>query len=40
MKTKIVLAAVLLAVVISSCSRAVTPGEAASGKYKKCRPVR
>lgn len=27
-------------VVLSSCARAITPGEAATGSYKKCRAVR
>jgi hypothetical protein len=26
--------------ILASCARAVTPGEAASGRYKKCRAVR
>jgi hypothetical protein len=24
----------------TSCMRAVSPGEAASGRYKKCHPIR
>lgn len=39
MKTNI-LCALMLILLFSSCSRAVTPSEAASGKYKKCRAVR
>lgn len=27
-------------VLLSSCARAITPGEAATGSYKKCRPIR
>ncbi len=34
------LAIVVLGLLFASCSRAVTPGEAATGKYKHCRPVR
>ena len=30
----------IIAIILVSCARAVTPGEAASGKYKKCRAVR
>lgn len=29
-----------LAILFASCSRAVTPSEAANHKYKKCRAIR
>lgn len=35
-----VVAIVLLGLLFAACNRAVTPGEAASGKYKNCRPIR
>jgi len=30
----------MILAILASCARAVTPGEAASGRYKKCRAVR
>lgn len=30
----------VLAILFSSCSRALTPGEAANHHYKKCRDIR
>jgi hypothetical protein len=39
MKNTIILYALIL-VFFASCARAVTPAEAASGRYKKCRPVK
>jgi hypothetical protein len=39
MNNRIIIVA-CLAVVLMSCARAVTPLQAASGKYNKCRPVR
>jgi len=40
MKTRYVFFLALLISFLISCSRALTPVEAASGKYKKCRPVK
>jgi len=39
MNNRIIIVA-CLALVLMSCARAVTPAQAASGKYHKCRPVR
>lgn len=30
----------IVVVLLSSCARALTPSEAASGSYKKCRAIR
>ncbi len=38
MKTPLVLL-FLVAILFASCARSITPAEAASGKYKKCRGV-
>jgi hypothetical protein len=29
----------LIIILLASCARSLTPGEAASGRYKKCRSV-
>jgi PBP1b-binding outer membrane lipoprotein LpoB len=38
MKTQLIII-LLMAILFASCARSVTPSEAASGKYKKCRGV-
>jgi len=40
MKTKNLLFIISLALFLTACSRAVTPEQAASGRYHRCRPVR
>jgi hypothetical protein len=37
---KAILGLIVIVMVFASCSRAVTPGEAASRHYKSCRSVR
>lgn len=37
---KLILALVVITIVASSCSKSVSPSEAASGRYKSCRAVR
>jgi hypothetical protein len=38
MKIKVLVGS-LLVILLVSCARSVTPSEAASGRYKKCRGV-
>jgi len=35
-----ILALFLISIIAASCSRAVSPGEAASRGYKKCHPLK
>jgi hypothetical protein len=40
MKQRIIVVCALAVLAFSACGRAITPAEAASGKYKHCRSVR
>jgi hypothetical protein len=37
---KTILALLVITVVVTSCGRALSPADAASGKYKTCRAVK
>jgi hypothetical protein len=37
---KLIIGLFLVSIMAASCSRSITPAEAASGKYKNCHSVR